>query len=97
MSVTTTQTGSSVRADPEEMRRSIDLLLEPGQVTELRALDVTTADYRRPHTVSGYFDSPEALVRSAAGLSTSAKGLYIVLNPVNPALLARAAMHTPGS
>lgn len=77
-------------ADPAEIRRALDLLLRPGQVTELRALEVSTRDYRRPHTASGYFDDREALVAAAADLSLHAKGIYIIPNPVNAALLARA-------
>jgi hypothetical protein len=40
--------------------------------------------------VSGYFDNPNKLVAAADSIS-QAKGIYITLNPVNPALLAHAA------
>jgi Protein of unknown function (DUF3987) len=69
---------------------ALTLLMEPGGVVELRALDVSTPTYRRPHTVSGYFDDRAKLAEAAASLR-GAKGIYITLNPVNPALLARAA------
>src|SRR4029453_12964314 len=52
----------------DEIARGIATLIEPGQVTELRALGVSVADFRRPHTVSGYFDDAEALARSARAL-----------------------------
>ena len=69
---------------------ALSLILQPGQVTELRALDVSTASYRQPHTVSGYFTDWQALADAASRI-TSAKAIYFVPNEVNPALLARAA------
>ena len=69
---------------------ALRLILEPGQVTELRALDAVTHGYRRPHVESGYFDDVEKLAAAAASITT-AKGIYFTPNPVKPALLARAA------
>ena len=63
-------TSLDIRPDPAEVRRALDLLLSPGQVTELRALGVSTPEYRRPHTVSGYFDDPDALAHAAANSNT---------------------------
>ena len=80
-----------IPAFPAEIRRALALLLEPGQVTELRALGATTSAYRRPHTEAGYFDDPEALAEAAAALSGRADGVYIIPNVVDPALLARAS------
>jgi hypothetical protein len=74
-----------------ELQRALTMFFEPGQVTELRALEVSTPTMRRPHTVSGYFDDLEALATEAATVSRYAKGVYIVPNVVEPALLARAA------
>jgi hypothetical protein len=71
--------------DPAEIRRAVALLLEPGAVAELRVLDT-----ERDGTVSGYFDDPEALTRETARWSGRAPAVYVTLNPVNPALLARA-------
>jgi hypothetical protein len=65
------------------------LIMAPGQVTELRALGVSTAKFRKPHTESGYFDDPEKLAAEAAALNEYT-GLYIVPNPVNPDLVSRA-------
>ncbi len=87
----TAPTPAAIRPDPAEIRRALDLLLQPGQVTELRALEVTTPEYRRPHTVSGYFDDPDALASAAMKIAPYAKGIYVTPNPVNPALLARSA------
>jgi putative DNA primase/helicase len=53
--------------------------------------DVRIPKYNKfGHTASGYFDSPEALAAAAARWDGKAN-LYLTLNPVNPALLARAA------
>jgi hypothetical protein len=83
---------TTIKADGNEIIRALRLILAPEQVTELRALEAVTKDYSRPHTVSGYFDHNhiEDMARAAAGIC-HAKGIYFVLNPVNQALLARAA------
>lgn len=74
--------------DRSEILKSCQALFAPGQVAELRALDAVTREWRRPHTVSGYFDDWEKLAAAATGIR--ARGVYVTLNPVNPALLARA-------
>ena len=71
--------------DLERIKQGIGLLTRPGDVHELR---VPKAG--RLKTVSGYFDDPEKLAQAIAELSGEAEGVYITLNPVNPALLARA-------
>ena len=86
-------TGSPVAADAGylEMGRAMDLILAPGQVTELRALGVSTPEYRWTHTVSGYFNDIEALAQAAMDIAPFAMGVYFTPNPMNPALLARAS------
>lgn len=54
-----------------------------GEVREIRAFD------HNDFIFYGYFDSPEAATISAETLEMSST-VYITLNPVNPALLARA-------
>jgi hypothetical protein len=76
-------------ADPQAIVEACRLIVGDGSVTELRALDATTAADRWPRTLFGYFDNAEALA-AAVGTITTAKGVYIVPNEVNPALLARA-------
>jgi hypothetical protein len=77
--------------DQSEIINALRLWFRPGDVFEIRALDAVTADYMRPHVESGYFDYehiddvPKALSRLRA-----CRGVYVTLNPVNPALLARA-------
>jgi hypothetical protein len=68
------------------------LLLEPGQVTELRALQVR----RRAggaHTEAGFFDYDHVddMARLALEVSPFAKGVYFVMNPLKPDLVARRA------
>lgn len=61
-----------------------------GQVTEIRALNVPR-EYGKPCTVAGWFDDPSALTASVIELeSRRPPGIYMTLNPVSPALLARA-------
>lgn len=76
--------------DVAEIRRTAGLFLERGQVTEVRAFDAAIRGKRAtPGTVSGYFDDVEALVEAVQSLSV-ARGVYLIPNPVNPALLARS-------
>lgn len=85
-SSTKTQT---LRFDPAEIRRALRLFLPRGQVTELRALQATTHWDRWPQTLTGYFDDAEMLIEALPRI-TSAKGIYFIPNPIEPALLARA-------
>ena len=71
--------------------RAMKLIMAPDQVTELRALGVSTPEYRRTHTVSGYFDDIHALAEAAMQIAPYAMGIYFTPNPMNAALLARAA------
>jgi hypothetical protein len=64
----------------------------PGQVTEIRLLNVQGDPTYPPFTMSGYFDhehldAAENLVRN---WMTRAKGSYFVFNPVEPELMALA-------
>ncbi len=69
-----------------EILSAISVLAAPGSVVEVRAL----AD---GVTHSGYFDDHEALARAVEALDAdpSVAGIYVTLNVVNPALLARRA------
>lgn len=75
--------------DRSEIIRALRTILTPGQVTELRALEAITADDRRPHTFGGYFDDPLKLAAATMQIK-KAKGIYFVLNPIKPSLLARS-------
>jgi hypothetical protein len=73
-----------------EILRALELLAEPRQVIELRLLGVQGQRQRMPTTMSGYFDDFKLLASNASKYGGIAKGVYVTLNPVNPALLARA-------
>ncbi|MFA5214020.1 MAG: hypothetical protein WC406_11840, partial [Methanoregula sp.] len=68
------------------MERAIAVFAEPGQVVEIRML-------AENGTHSGYFTDLDALARQAEALDTdpAVHGIYVTLNAVNPALLARRA------
>ena len=80
-----------VMTDANEIIHALRLWFQAGDVFEVRVLDAVSADYRREHIESGYFDYehisavPEALKRLL-----SFRGVYVTVNPVNPDLLARA-------
>ena len=73
--------------DGSPVLEALELLLEPGGVAELRAIG------RDGRIASGYFDDPERLAERAEALDDSREysGVYVTLNPVDPALLARRA------
>jgi len=71
--------------DIERVKQALGLVMRPGDVHELRVPNAG-----RLKTVSGYFDDQDKLASAIAELSGEAEGVYITLNPVNPALLARA-------
>ena len=79
--------------DKVEAVNALQKIFRPGDVFEIRALDASTTAYNRPHTVSGYFDYEH--IEYAADLITReirfARGIYYTPNPVEPALLGRAA------
>lgn len=72
------------KSDPAEIARALSLLVEPGSVVELRALNSPRG------TISGYFADMGAMAQAAATWSGVAKAVYFTLNPVSPDLLARA-------
>ena len=77
---------SSTRGASDEIRSAVNALAASGSVVEVRAL----AD---GVTHSGYFDDFESLARAVEALDAdpSVAGIYVTLNTVNPALLARRA------
>lgn len=76
----------------QQIAEWLSRLLEPGQVVELRALNVVE-QYGTPKTFSGFFDTDHLaeFATAAVELSERSKGVYWTLNPVNPDLLARRA------
>jgi hypothetical protein len=80
-----------VKVCTAEILRFLHLLAEPCQIVELRLLKVQARGARVPVTMSGYFDSYQQLAAAAQKYGDAARGVYVTLNPLNPALLARAA------
>jgi hypothetical protein len=70
----------------DEVLAAACILIAPGQIIEVRAI---TDD----GIASGYFDSPEDLAEKVEALDVvpSVQGIYVTLNPINPALLSRRA------
>ncbi len=82
----TDQTKSNIAADVQATLRT---LFRRGDVVEVRALRVPGRG--KPFTVAGYFDSSEAAGKAVAELEKRKPGgIYVTLNEVNPALLARS-------
>lgn len=71
--------------DKQQVGLMWDLIVKPGNVHEFRA-----PKCGRHKTVSGYFDNATALVTAAETWNGHAN-LYLTLNPVQPALIARSA------
>jgi P4 family phage/plasmid primase-like protien len=72
------------KADRENIEAAIKTLFEPGQVVELRVPKT------KQGTISGYFNDHSKLAVELEELSGEVGAVYYTLNPVNPALLARA-------
>lgn len=79
-----------LHADANEMLRALRLLTDPGQVVEIRLLNVALAANRVPVTISGYFDDYDAFIGEVQQYDWRAKGIYVTLNPVNNDLAPRA-------
>lgn len=83
----------------EEMERALRVYFQPGDVFEVRVLDASTHDYRRPHIESGYFDYDHiGDIAKGLGHIQSYRGVYVTANPVEPELLSRAVnrVRAPG-
>lgn len=74
---------------PDVIRQALALLVAPGSVVELRCPKAGRAG-----TISGYYNDPALLAKETARLSGHVPGVYLTLNPCDPALLARAANRT---
>src|SRR4051812_28199308 len=67
-----------------EIVRTLEVLFESGAVVELRA-------FRGRETISGYYDDHAILAYEAGKLEDRGYSVYVTLNEVDPALLARAS------
>lgn len=75
----------------DRMAEWMRILIDPGQVVELRALGVEERGYESDH--GGFYDYDHLwkMASDAFRISRHAKGVYFTLNPLDPDLLARRA------
>lgn len=71
----------TVQPDVAETRRAVNIIVGSFGVVELRVPKAGQLG-----TISGYFDNPEALAKAAVEADGNGPGVYVTLNPVNPAL-----------
>jgi len=80
---------STLIPDRDQIRAYFCALVRSGDVHEIR---VPNPRDRRLGVISGYVDNEEDFVRLASSIDgTGAESVYATLNPVTPAILARAA------
>jgi hypothetical protein len=83
------QAGTGTPFEPRGIEHAAAILLcNPGNVVELRGIMPVGAG--KDAIESGYFDDGTKLVAAAQQLDGRASGVFVTLNVVNPALLARA-------
>jgi len=80
-----TMSSSDQTSAVDEIRRTLAALFESDAVVELRAL------HRGGAVSSGYFSDHTRLAQAAGELATVGANIYVTVNAVIPALLARAA------
>jgi len=71
------------RADMEEIRRALSLMTDG-------VFEIRIPKAGRHRTIRGYFNSANAAAKAVGVWSGKVPAIYLTLNPVNPALLARA-------
>ena len=76
-----------------EALRAIGAICEPGDVIEIRALDVGRTPDHAGSTHAGYFnfENAKAIESAIRSVDGKAEGVYFVLNRVKPDLLARSS------
>ena len=74
-----------------ECLRTLQQFIEPGQVTQLVAIEASEPGLRQPQTFAGYFDFDHLceMAAVAAKYSGNAKGVFFTLNPLLTDVLAR--------
>ena len=76
--------------DEGEVRKALAVLIQRKAVFEVRALSAQLKGQRYRAGVSGYFNNADHLLKELEHLY-QAEGIYVTLNPANPALLSRRA------
>ncbi len=74
------------RSDVAIIHNALLNLVAADQVVEMRVLGING----KKRTDSGYFNDLERLAKAAMSYDGRAEGIYFTVNPVNPALIARA-------
>jgi putative DNA primase/helicase len=78
--------------DQREVERAYHLLVNPGQVVEVRALEASLITdklpYNKPRVMNGWFTNVKDLIASISPISEAA-GIYITINPCLVDLLAK--------
>ena len=80
----------SVQSSIETIADGLRAIVEPGAVFEVRALKASRPGQSYEATWSGYFDDVNVAADAIGDVDGLARGIYMTLNPVDPALLARA-------
>lgn len=73
--------------DAPAIREALKVLFEPGLVFEVRVLESVDRTFSRD--LCGFFDDADAVVEAVANVAHTAMGVYVTMNPLEPALLAR--------
>lgn len=69
--------------------RALKLIHDPGEVFEIRVLGIPAGKYK-PRVAAGWFNDPRAALKALPKyMVQKPSGIYMTLNPVNSALLAR--------
>lgn len=76
-----------------EIQKSINLICQRGQVSELRALRIHDPETSDTRNYYGFFNDPEIMVKEAERIGEHAYGVYFTPNPVKPNLLERSPNH----
>lgn len=84
---------TTLRPDPAQLAAWWRAVVRPGDAHEVRIPKTRrNGPSRFFGVVGGYFDDGDAFVAALSGITgLDAEGVYLTLNPVNPALLARAS------
>jgi len=71
------------RGNTEQIISALDLLMAPGQLTELRVLGVHLEGETRPCVFSGFYDEWDCLADDALKIEHIASGCYFMPNPLD--------------
>ena len=73
-----------------EIKKSLEKILTPDQVAEIRAIGAVDPGSKHPRVMHGYFDNIDDMAEAATELTEHYCAVYFTPNPVNPELLDRS-------